>query len=678
MNAASIRMRFQAWLVLQLLMGSLFGQNTKGVAPSSGDLRPVTFGNTWALVAGISDYQNPEIPDLQFAHVDAQAYIDFLKSPAGGNVPEANIRGLINEKATAGQFASALDWLIDKAKEGDQVIIYFSGHGDVEKKTITNPGFLLCWDAPSRVYMGGGTFGLAYLQEVVATLSAQTKARVLVITDACHSGKLAGSEIGGTQATASNLAKQFANEVKLMSCQANELALEGPQWGGGRGVFSYHLLKGLTGLADFNQDGAVSLFEIERYLADKIPPEVAPKSQIPAVFGAKNTIIANVDPASLAALIQKEQGTVAGSGIVAARSDEALQPSGPSVFEKYSLFKQAIKEKHLLYPQEGSAWTYYQELKDNPMMKTEIQTLRGELVAALQDEAQQSINNYLNSDPREISARDKFDSGYEKFPEYLQKAAELLGTSHYLYKTIKARETYFSGLNLRLKGEQTRDSSLYRKAIELQMKALEWEPNAPYIFNELGYLYRKLKEYQKSVEYSNLAILPSPKWLMPRINLMIAYRQMGDQMKRYEELAEELIQIDPNSYIAHVNLGVAYYYLEKWSMAEQEYKRALEISPNDREALFSISFIFYKQGKWEEAENAVSTLMKLYPDDLELCIPRASLYVKKGREDEAFSVIETAVLRGYRNFENIENATDLRDLIRSERYLSLKKKYSTK
>ncbi|MFN8330184.1 MAG: hypothetical protein U0T81_03040 [Saprospiraceae bacterium] len=48
----------------------------------------------------------------------------------------------------------------DKVKEGDKAIIYFSGHGDVNAKTITQPGFLLCWDAPSRVYMGGGAFGL--------------------------------------------------------------------------------------------------------------------------------------------------------------------------------------------------------------------------------------------------------------------------------------------------------------------------------------------------------------------------------------------------------------------------------------------------------------------------------------------------------------------------------------
>lgn len=95
----------------------------------------------------------------------------------------------------------------------------------------------------------------------------------MVFTDACHAGKLAGSGIGGTSATASALQKQFANEVKIMSCQPNELALEGEEWGGGRGVFSYHLVDALTGLADKNNDGTVSLLETERSLQDIVPAE---------------------------------------------------------------------------------------------------------------------------------------------------------------------------------------------------------------------------------------------------------------------------------------------------------------------------------------------------------------------------------------------------------------------
>ena len=200
------------------------------------------------------------------------------------------------------QFANALDWLMENAKEGDQTIIYFSGHGDVEKKTITQPGFLLCWDAPARVYMAGGAFNLRDVQEVVSTLSIQTKAKVIVITDACRSGNLAGNSVGGSQATSSNLAKQYANEIKILSCQPNEYSIEGEQWGGGRGAFSYNLVNALYGFADHNRDLSITLQEAGRYLEDHVTAEVAPVSQVPMIIGNRMEKIATVDATTLASI----------------------------------------------------------------------------------------------------------------------------------------------------------------------------------------------------------------------------------------------------------------------------------------------------------------------------------------------------------------------------------------
>jgi hypothetical protein len=71
-------------------------------------------------------------------------------------------------------------------------------------------------DVPTRVYMGGGAYSLAYLEEIVSSLSVQNKAKVILITDA---GKLAGSQIGCVQLTATSLAQQYNNEIRVFSCQ---------------------------------------------------------------------------------------------------------------------------------------------------------------------------------------------------------------------------------------------------------------------------------------------------------------------------------------------------------------------------------------------------------------------------------------------------------------------------
>ncbi len=82
--------------------------------------------NTYAVVVGISDYQDELIPDLKYAHQDAEAFANFLRSPVGGALDEDHLKVLINEEATQGNLDAELDWLWDIAKENDRVIIYFS------------------------------------------------------------------------------------------------------------------------------------------------------------------------------------------------------------------------------------------------------------------------------------------------------------------------------------------------------------------------------------------------------------------------------------------------------------------------------------------------------------------------------------------------------------------------
>ncbi|GAB5554725.1 MAG: hypothetical protein Sapg2KO_43160 [Saprospiraceae bacterium] len=218
--------------------------------------------DTRAVVIGISDYKHEKIPDLKYAHADAIAFKNYLQSASGGNIGEDNIQLLINEKATTGQMVAAMDWLIEESKPGDQAMIYFSGHGDVEQVTKYNRGFLLTYDSPPNIY-ASGAFHIYYLQDIISTL-AENDVQVIMISDACRSGNLAGAKVNGTQATSALIAKQFANEIKILSCQPNELSVEGKQWGGGRGCFSFHLLDGLYGFADQNEDLKVDLFELGR------------------------------------------------------------------------------------------------------------------------------------------------------------------------------------------------------------------------------------------------------------------------------------------------------------------------------------------------------------------------------------------------------------------------------
>jgi hypothetical protein len=88
-------------------------------------------GTHWALLVGISDYiefDDVEGGDLPGAEHDARRIRDVLVMK--GYVPESNIRLLLNGAATRAAIEeSVTGWLADNARPGDNVTIFFAGHG---------------------------------------------------------------------------------------------------------------------------------------------------------------------------------------------------------------------------------------------------------------------------------------------------------------------------------------------------------------------------------------------------------------------------------------------------------------------------------------------------------------------------------------------------------------------
>lgn len=85
----------------------------------------------WAVVIGISDYINfddVEGGDLPGAEHDARRVRDVLIMRSG--FPEDNVRMLINGDATKAAIRKGITgWLVENARPGDNVVIWYSGHG---------------------------------------------------------------------------------------------------------------------------------------------------------------------------------------------------------------------------------------------------------------------------------------------------------------------------------------------------------------------------------------------------------------------------------------------------------------------------------------------------------------------------------------------------------------------
>ncbi len=650
----------------------------KGATPINASDKSLEIKNTYAVVVGISDYQDPGIPDLRYADKDAEAFANYLRSSAGGKLDGDHMKVLINQQATMAQFANTLDWLWEVCKEGDEAIIYFSGHGDVEKKSLTQPGFLLCWDAPARVYMAGGTFALPMLQEVISTLSIQNKAKVIVITDACRSGTLAGSSVGGAQATAANLSKQFGNEIKIMSCQPNEYSIEGEQWGGGRGAFSYHLLDALYGMADNNKDQFVTLQEVGRYLEDHVSNEVAPVSQVPMTVGNRNERLTNVDENVLASIKSGKVNQTMMLSAIESRGieEDVLAKVDTNTRRIYALFKSTLKEKIFLEPANACAEAYYQQLILEPKLERLHSTMKRNYATALQDDAQQVLNTLLKTGlTKEVLRKSRSRSIYRNYPIYLQRAAALLGEQHYMFKTLMARKFFFEG---KIQATPELRQSFYHQA-------LSWQPDLPHVLCDMITVFNRSQE-DSAVYYAAKASALIPTWVLPYILLSEFYEFRMGNPEKVEKVLDDAIKVDSNSvylwYViagfyanhgryaesekwflktidatandvcfpcAHNELGVLYTDMNRLKDAEEQFKKALQLDSNLGHAYSGMGLVYMRTQRPEEAEKNYMKALELDPEDGPTHYNLGDLYLITGRFDLSEKHLKKALLNNKQN-----------------------------
>lgn len=585
----------------------------------------------YAVVIGISDYKDDQIKDLQYADRDAKVFAEYLQSENGGSVPANHIKLLLGKDATIAAVYNALQWVKDNVAENDQFYFYFAGHGDVES-SIYSLGFLLVYDTPFQNYLNNA-IRLEDLNNITNTLSVNTAANSILITDACHSGKLAGNENKGKSLVGEQLSKVLNKEIRITSCKANELSQEGSNWGDGRGVFSYYLIKGLNGEADdaTDPDGLITLRELTTYLDNKVSTDVFKKlneDQNPVIDGDnKNKIISRVIQKPTTDLL-----TVAKSPMAA--NDENL--NSRDISENSSKFSQVDSFFDNLKNQDLSAFLDFNKLLTDKKTDISLELLRisqennlidesnlkqlntilsnpkdlqyfnHKLAETLHNQVQNVINLYLEGDETELEKRQYYNSKsnlYSKYPQMIKLAMNLLNKNEYLYRILEVKYHYFSGVVYRLKIPAAQEfQTLIDSSLTEQLIAYKLEPNAAYINNELGILYKINKDYITSKNYFNKATELAPSWAIPWANLSAWYLSQKDY-KAGLTSAQKAISIQPNYKGAIDNLGYNYEKLGNLLYAEEQYRKSEFLNYKSYFSFERLGNIYLQTGKFDLADN---------------------------------------------------------------------------
>ncbi|HVS83905.1 MAG TPA: caspase family protein, partial [Pyrinomonadaceae bacterium] len=228
----------------------------------------------YILAIGLNEYKNTRY-NLNYGRADAQAFADAVEQHGHGIFKQINKRVIFDADATRVNIEAAFTEIIKQARPQDAFVFYYAGHGVMSESDDKNPAdFYLVPYEVVRIYGDDGslrTNGIAArnLRELLKNVRAQKQ---LIILDACESGGAIETIAmrGASEEKAIMQLARSAGVAVLASAGQDQVATEFGKLG--HGVFTYALLKGLSGEADgAPRDGKITIKELEAYINDQVP-----------------------------------------------------------------------------------------------------------------------------------------------------------------------------------------------------------------------------------------------------------------------------------------------------------------------------------------------------------------------------------------------------------------------
>ena len=511
---------------------------------------------SYAVVVGIANYQNlSAAQQLQFPERDAEAIYSILISTEGGNFRAENVHKLVGPKATLARLRYELEeWLPSVAKDDDRVLIYFAGHGFV----YGGKAYLAPYDIDLKNIAATG-YGMDALGRDVG-VKIKGKWKVL-LTDSCHSGAInPDADVQLINGTLGTLNKSL---FSLTASRDRERSFESKDWGGGHGIFTYYVVKGLEGEADESGDGIVTADELAEYvhrnvrevtggqqnptsdrgsfdtnmLLSYVPSHVKPGAPPAPKFG---TLIleANMDGVEL--FVDGKSVGVVGKG-----TPLSLPGLAPGVH--------VIKGVKMGYEPDGPREEMvYPGQETTVSIKILIAKRRNK--AAL-DAVDEGLKYYTKG----------FADNYRKAATYFEKALGIDPT--YSQAALYLGRTYNALF------EEDKAEQYFRKAIEIDPDYVEAHSSFAGMLLDTG-------NVDEAIRQLNVATQRDANHAMSWYLLAEAYR-LKEAYPESIEAARKAIQLTPNKAESHFWLAESLRLSGKYRESEDEYQQYLKLSDFD-------------------------------------------------------------------------------------------------
>jgi WD40 repeat protein len=234
----------------------------------------------FVIAVGVGIYKEKPPTDLKYAARDADDIATlFLRQQ--GLYGKVSAQALTNTDATCATVTTAMLSLVDQINTGDVVMIFFSGHGVVERNTY----YFLPHDANPKTpaHLRLTAIEEHHLVECFKSVFDR-HAKVYVFFDTCHAGALGeGGKAVSTdmERFTSKLASEENGVVVFTSCTALERSHERDEWQ--NGAFTEALLEALNGKAARRGERDILISDVAHYVRERVP-ELTAGAQRPQIY----------------------------------------------------------------------------------------------------------------------------------------------------------------------------------------------------------------------------------------------------------------------------------------------------------------------------------------------------------------------------------------------------------
>jgi uncharacterized caspase-like protein len=231
----------------------------------------------FALVIGVGEYDDKSIAPLKFAENDARGVYAFLTTKGGYKKENVILIADSGQMTpTLANMKRGFADLLRRSRKDDTVFVYYAGYGapevDAAGKEIDGQAkYLVPRDAePTSLF--ATAFSLENLETIFLKFSAE---RVVFALDASFSGQPGGRTFTRQSTRAGVATNEFLDRVSksrgrvmMFASAPNQIALDFPEMK--HGLFTYFLLQGLSGAADTDGDGVVTVNELFAWVQPKV------------------------------------------------------------------------------------------------------------------------------------------------------------------------------------------------------------------------------------------------------------------------------------------------------------------------------------------------------------------------------------------------------------------------